>query len=417
MSGPTRTASLYVCYADASEPLVDTQVVPYLSSLAAGGIAITLLTFEQRPKSGQERSAIEKKLAGQGIRWRRLPYHKRPSLPATAFDILQGSLFSLFLCLRDRIPLVHARSHVAAAMGLAVKALLGRKLLFDMRGLLADEYVDAGHWRKGTLKYSLTKRLERAFLRQADAVVVLTQAIRSELVRDHPALEARLEVIPCCVDTERFRKAAEPRAAARARHGWGDRFVLAYIGKLGTWYLVDEMARFFAELRSLDPTALFAVFTQSEHEAMHRALAAAGVAAQAYQIGRVAVEAIPAELQAADAAISFVRPSYSKKASSPTKIGEYLAAGVLTVANSGVGDCDELLSLEGAGQLVRALDVDEYRRVARLVLDSPRTEEARATRRALASEHLSLSGVGAPRYRRLYEGLGLAVNAWRREPS
>ena len=40
------SAALYICYFGLREPLVQTQVLPYLRELARGGVRMSLLTFE-----------------------------------------------------------------------------------------------------------------------------------------------------------------------------------------------------------------------------------------------------------------------------------------------------------------------------------------------------------------------------------
>ena len=72
-------------------------------------------------------------------------------------------------------------------------------MIFDLRGLMAEEYVDAGHWRRGGLPYRLTNWIQRAALRNADAIVVLTEAVRRYLF-DHQPPTVPLAVIPCCAD-------------------------------------------------------------------------------------------------------------------------------------------------------------------------------------------------------------------------
>ena len=69
-----------------------------------------------------------------GIRWHPRRYHKRPSAPATAFDILVGIVAGLWLVLRYRLRIVYARSDVRALMALAIKRLTGARFVFDMRG-------------------------------------------------------------------------------------------------------------------------------------------------------------------------------------------------------------------------------------------------------------------------------------------
>ena len=38
--------TLYICYFGLRQPLVQTQVIPYLQEIAKGGIRVSLLTFE-----------------------------------------------------------------------------------------------------------------------------------------------------------------------------------------------------------------------------------------------------------------------------------------------------------------------------------------------------------------------------------
>ncbi len=78
--------------------------------------------------------AARAELAGRGIRWIPLRYHKRPSLPATLFDVLAGVARGIAVVRSRRIGAVHARSYVAGLMGWLLKRILGVRFVFDMRG-------------------------------------------------------------------------------------------------------------------------------------------------------------------------------------------------------------------------------------------------------------------------------------------
>ena len=58
----------------------------------------------------------------------------------------------------------------------------GLPLVFDLRGLLAEEYVDNGNWRRGGLKYSLTTAMERRLLRSASGIVMLTERLHMDFM-------------------------------------------------------------------------------------------------------------------------------------------------------------------------------------------------------------------------------------------
>ena len=170
---------LYVCYFGLREPLVQTQVVAYLKQLRDAGMEMTLLTFEPADAGAQGwQGEWRDRMATEGIRWLWLPYHKRPSLPATLYDIAVGARLICKLIERDQFDLLHARAHVAAAMTTLAKRMTGVPMLFDIRGLLAEEYVDVGIWRSGGLNYRLAKRAERSMLAAADGFVVLTERAR-----------------------------------------------------------------------------------------------------------------------------------------------------------------------------------------------------------------------------------------------
>src|ERR1044072_3048727 len=119
-------STLYLCYFGLREPLVQTQVLPYLRQLAAAGTGVRLVTFEPELKKSWTREQLEEersRLAAEGIRWHSLAYHKRPSVPATAFDILAGALYAARLARRERIQVLHARSHVPVAIALIARRL------------------------------------------------------------------------------------------------------------------------------------------------------------------------------------------------------------------------------------------------------------------------------------------------------
>ena len=55
---------------------------------------------------------------------------------------------------------------------------------------------------------------------------------------------------------------------------------------------------------------------------------------------------VPKYLKLVDLSLIYIRPSQSKIGCSPTKLAELLGMGVPVIANSGVGDLNEILSME-----------------------------------------------------------------------
>lgn len=388
--------ALYVCYLSLADPLVRTQVVAYLAGLAQRGHVIHLLTFETELGRTRRRE-LRAEMAALGIAWHGLRYHKRPSLPATVYDTLLGALVSAWLVLRHRLRAVHARSHIPLAMALLVRPLTRRRIVFDIRGLLAEEYVDAGRWARGGLPYRLTDRIQRAGLRRADGFVVLTERVRGHLWGERPP--PRTHVIPCCADFDRLAPGARD---VRAELGVGDRPLMIYVGKLTGVYMDREMADFFAVARRSEPGLVLLVLTQSPADSVVDELERAGVPADSHRIATAAPEDVGGYLAASTFAICFCHPKPSLIASSPTKVGEYLAAGLPVVSGPDVGDTDTILRSERAGAIVERFDDEAYERAAAEIRALAAEDGVRERCREVARRIYSLHEVGIPRYDELY---------------
>jgi glycosyltransferase involved in cell wall biosynthesis len=392
--------TLYLCYFGIREPLVQTQVLPYLRQLSKEGIEVTLLTFEPNRElewSLDAARAMRAQLESEGIHWYSRSYHKRPKLVSTLYDIVAGSRQAAGIANRHKIEVLHARAHVPMAIALLIRRRTGCRLVFDIRGLMAEEYADAGNWKEGSVVFRLVKWIERRGIARADQVVVLTQRMRTWLVERGLASEKKIEVIPCCVDLTRFDVAAGSDAVVA-----NARFEVIYAGAAAGLYLVDEMARFFLALRELEPTAFLRILTMTPRDQVVARLEREGLSEGDFWVGPVNASDVPAYLRTARIGISFRKPTFSQIAASPTKIPEYLAAGLPVVCNYGVGDVDELVEGAGVGVVMRSFDRQAHVDAARRALSLTSSSDIAARCREVATRNFDLKRVGAIGYRRVY---------------
>jgi glycosyltransferase involved in cell wall biosynthesis len=401
---------LYISYNGMLDPLGQSQVVPYLKELSHAGVRFTLLSFEREhaytPEGVVQCRELQRELAQHRIEWHWLRYHKRPSLPATMFDVAQGIRLGRRLVKQNNIEMVHARSHVAARMALALKRRFGLKFIFDVRGLMADEYVDAGHWQKDSIYYSITKASERKALAAADGVVTLTEAIWP-FIEKSDALGGRQvvhEVVPCCADLNLFTFNPKERERLRKEMGVADRFVIVYSGSIDGWYLTEEMADFFLALRQHEPRAHFLWLTTGSHARIRELMQARGMTTQDYTVHTTTTRDVPSYLSASDAGLAFIKPCFSKLASSPTKYAEYLGCGLPLVINAGVGDSDLLITRERVGTLVLNFNEADYTSAWAAAQELVKNrEQTRRLTREVAERLFDVRGLGVECYTRLYE--------------
>jgi glycosyltransferase involved in cell wall biosynthesis len=389
---------LYISYDGMLEPLGQSQVLAYLERLG-GRASFHLISFEKPADFALEdrRINVARRIAQAGIIWHPLRYHKRPSAPATAYDIAQGVRLGVTLMLRHKLSIIHARSYVPSVMALAIKRLTGARFLFDMRGFWADERVDGGLWPRGGGLYRFAKDFERRFLLAADAVVSLTEAGRRE-IETFTYLAGRLPpitVIPTCADLDRFRPDGKSGPSE---------FTLGCVGGAGTWYLFDEALAVFRALKRIRPDARFLIVNRGEHDFIRGRLSVAGLSMADIELLTAGHQDMPALVQRMTAGIALIKPAYSKTASAPTKLAEYLGCGIPCLVSSGVGDLEALVARTRVGVVMHRFADEDCDEAAKALVDLVADPQVGARCVATAQRHFSLEA-GALAYASIYASL------------
>ncbi|MBI4349161.1 MAG: glycosyltransferase, partial [Elusimicrobia bacterium] len=351
---------MYVSPNGVGTALVRSQVLPYLRSLREAGIETTLVAFERGEPfpEGEFRPEC----------WVALRPWPGASLAAKLVDILRGTLSVIWVVVRRHADVVHARSYLPAAIALAAARVTGRPYIFDMRGFLGEEYVDAGLWTASDLRYRALRFAEQHLLRGASGIVVLTE-VAARRLRADPRYASRVSgtpiaVIPCAVDLDRFRPLAHPGSVP----------TLVYSGSLGMWYLLDEMLAVYAHARRLVPRLRFLILNRGEAELVRRAADRLGPFGRDVEVRAADFSEMPGLIAAAHVGIALLRQVPSKVGSSPIKIAEYLACGLPVIVNAGLGDSDEQIRSYRAGHVVEGYAAPDLERageaVARLLDDA-----------------------------------------------
>lgn len=394
---------LYVSYDGILEPLGQSQVLRYLERLAPDH-KIVLISFEKPHDWLQidSREALREQIRAAGITWIPLRYHKQPSALATAFDIAQGVVVGAWAVMRHRVRIVHARSYVPSVIALALKKLFGLKYIFDMRGFWADERVDGGLWPAGGRLYRVAKWFERRFLLNADCVVSLTQAAVDEMQK-FPYLQGRMpifEVITTCADLDLF----NPDAHERSSQNDDKPFTLGYVGSVGVWYLFDETLQCFKLLQQVIPDARLYILNRGDHAYIHERLNYHQIDPEAVRLEVTDHAGVARAMQQMDAGIFFIKPVYSKTASAPTKLGEFLGCGVPCLGNSGVGDMASILEKEQVGVALSRFDEPAMREAIERLLQLTQNSGIHARCREVALRYFSLDE-GVRAYDQIYREL------------
>lgn len=390
---------LYVSYTGLLDPLGQSQVLQYVLGLAQKH-GITVVSYEKPHllRDNKLLSEIEDRCRSAGVNWHRLTYHNRLGIPSTLFDIAAGSWLAVRLARSMNVQVVHCRSYIAGIIGLIVKHATNTRFVFDMRGFWPDERVDGGIWKKSSLRYRVFKWIERRLFEGADHVVSLTKAgVREFQAFDYlSGVVKPTSVIPTCTNLELF--------SPQARRDHSDGFVLGYVGSAGSWYMFTEVARTVRILFEMQSSARFLVINRGDHSVIRKILHSQGVDLARIDIREAAYAKVAGEIAKMDAGIFFYQPVFSKTATSPTRMGEFLACGKPCLANAGVGDVEQNLLETQTGIAIDRFDDNTLEQALQSLLVLAKGPEISSRCRRAAEERFSLDG-GIREYSRIYNEL------------
>jgi len=183
---------------------------------------------------------------------------------------------------------LHAHSPVLNALAaLPVARRRGLPLVYEIRAFWEDASVGNGTGREGSARYRLTRLLETHAARKADAVAVISEGLKADLIR-RGIDPGKILVSPNGVDMDLF---GSPPAADKAfarRLGLDDAETVGFIGSFYDYEGLDDLIAAMPLLLAHRPKARLLLVGGGPMEAALKAQAAASPAADRIAfVGRV----------------------------------------------------------------------------------------------------------------------------------
>lgn len=313
-----------------------------LAGLAAAGIEVTYVgTADFAPA---RRLKMRVCVVPPRLRWLR----NLPDLPFLVHsETFARQCHSLLA--PDPPDFLYQRYSVLNSSGVQLAGRLRCPLVLEYNG---SEVWVARNWSTPLVFEGLATRIERANLRSADLVVVVSRALRDEVLACGVPPE-RVFVNPNAVDPDRYHPSIDG-GPIRRRLGLERKLVIGFIGTFGPWHGAEVLAQAIRPVTARLPQAHFLFIGDgSAMPKVQAIIAAEGVAALTTFVGLVPQDEAPAYLAACDILVSpHVRnPDGSPFFGSPTKLFEYMAMGKGIVA-SDLDQIGEVLSHEKTAWLV-----------------------------------------------------------------
>jgi len=384
---------LYLSYTSMTEPLGKSQVLQYLESLETSS-DIHLFSFENNPDQA-EVEEIESRIDSQMIEWHHIERSSGPMLVSTIIDLIFGFLYIMHLNIKFQFDIVHARSYIPMTILLPLGVTGMTNIIFDIRGFWIDERADSGSITKGGLLYIILKLFEHLLFNRSDVVISLTSASKNIITEKYHIDSEDVYVIPTCVDTEKF---------APNNNSTDDQFQLGYVGTVNEWHLFDEVLDTYHILsEQVDDTKL-KIYNKGDVNYIQKKIEKYPHSLPNVSLKSVSHSEMPEKYTELDAGIFFYRSTFSKKATCPTKMGEFLATGTPCLGNCGIGDVGEVLETNNVGIAISKFSQTEKRDAVESLISLTEDPQTSQRCRNVALNQLSLQ-VGTDKLQTIYTDL------------
>lgn len=291
----------------------------------------------------------------EGLDFARTPAGR--ALPTPAGEAVEIAAFARAIdraVATFRPDVIHAHSPVLDALAaLGVARLRRIPLVYEIRAFWEDAAVGNGTGTEGSARYRATRAAETWAARRADAVAVICEGLRDDLVARGMAA-AKITVSPNGVDLGLFGAPVAADPALGRRLGLSGAEVIGYIGSFYDYEGIDDLIAAMPALVAARPLAKLLLVGGGPMEAALRAQAAASPAsAHIAFVGRVPHTAVEDYYALADVLAYPRKQMRLTELVTPLKPLEAMAQRRL-VAASDVGGHRELIEDGVTGTLFAA---------------------------------------------------------------
>ena len=323
--------------------------------------------------------------------------------PFAVMGAIEKRLLGLARELRPDV--IHAHSPVLNAVpAIRVGRKLGIPVVYEIRAFWEDAAVDHGSTKEDSLRYKLTRALETWAVKKADAVTVICEGLRKDLIARGIA-PGKITVIPNAVDIEQFSVGGKPDTELKMKLGLSGSRVLGFIGSFYAYEGLDLLiAALPAILKQMPDVKVLLVGGGPQDRDLKQQVMALGLKDRVVFTGRVPHDEVNRYYDLIDVLVYPRHPMRLTNLVTPLKPLEAMAQGRLMVA-SDVGGHKELIQDGKTGVLFHAGDVGDLTgKVVALLQDEPGWDSMKKNgRQFVESERNWVASVA--RYRGVYGGL------------
>jgi len=234
---------------------------------------------------------------------------------------------------QNKINIVHAEALYSAKIAYFLRDRIpDLKFVYDCHGVSPEEEIMSGANKR---RINETEKWEGRLLRESDLNIFVSDAMHQHFKLKYAFPEAPHRVIPCCVQQKSFVEGSpdvSPFAPENSK-------IVGYLGTLVAWQCVSEMFRLFGDLYKADSSFFFSILApENDHVKAKKYFLNAGIPTSRYMIKQAPHGEVPQWIRHWDIGVLLRHDDPVNRVASPTKFGEYLAAGLPVLLTECIGD-------------------------------------------------------------------------------
>lgn len=318
---------LYFSYDSVNDPIVKSQVLPILEYFKKKR-KIFLLSFEiSKTKKINKNHHI-------------LKYKNFLSFKIIVF--LYSIFFMYKLCKKNNIKIVITRSYVPQIITVLLKYFSDIKIIFDIRGFWFDEKKDFNSIN--LLSYYILKKIERFLFKKADRILTLSKISKNYISKKFGIKTSKIRNVTTFTNLEKIKFLKKKKS---------NKIRLAYIGGLKNSYDFLNTIKFLKRLNNLSKNWHMTIFNIGQYEFFESVIKNYPELKKKIKYTNfLNNKNLSTILRNFDIGIYFIHTNFSKIASCPTKLGEFLASGTPVLTNPLIGDSENLIKKNKCGLIV-----------------------------------------------------------------
>ena len=370
---------LYFTYDGLLDPLGQSQILPYIYNLNSKGYKFIIISYEKYSKNEKNFKSLYKKLRKNGIQWKPLRFRKWKL--HFFVRIILGILFTKIIIFKNKINLVHLRGGLSGLIYFFSFSKIN--YLYDLRAFWG-QWADGGRTKYGSLIYKLLIKLEKNLIKKASGIIVLDKS-GENYIRKNFDIKVPLITIPTSTNIKKYK--IKDRFSR-------DKLKFVYLGGgKHPPYRIKDAVLFIKNLLGKNIDCEIDFINKNDRDIIKKIALENNLPKANYSIFSINNhKGIFKVLPKYDVGLIFLDLGKWISMSSPTKIGEYLASGLIVIGNKGIEVLDRLANESNCVEIIEInpninfYDESKIRKLCRKMKDP----SLRSNARQLAEKYYSL---------------------------